>query len=115
MSDHKITTPESQLTRFYPADPDGVFVSSNELTVLEIASCQSRPECWHVNDEGLGWAKINRDLAVKRLAIAAYRIHCGATNSINGDVPPIAFDNLPESEKAAWQEVANHLLFQVRY
>lgn len=55
----KIWTKESVKRRYYPADPDGVWVSSNEVSPMTIAACQCVPGCWLVNAEGFGQCKID--------------------------------------------------------
>ncbi len=113
MSDNKVRTMgEVDLGQYFPADPDGVWISSNELTPLEISSCQCVPdECWIAHDDGLGWAKIRKEVAIERLAIAAYETY-SSTRKI--EAAP-KFSELEEKTQEAWRNAIAHVLWQVRY
>ncbi len=100
----------------YPADRDGVFVNSGELTISEISSCQCDPECWHVDDQGLGWGKISKEVAIARLAFAAYRAYGKTTDFKNYRGEPMPdFSVLPEKIQEAWKAATSEILWQVRY
>lgn len=59
----KIKQPDSYKSEYFPADKEGVWVSSNGLSRIEIALVRCVPECWIVDENYLGYARVNEKYA----------------------------------------------------
>lgn len=112
MFDKTTIADQHDLVRYFPIDPNGVWINSGELSLVEIASCQCVPDCWFVDSEGLGWAKIQKEVAIPKLAKAAYRVYERIAPQSDS---MLSFEVLPEVIQQAWEGAIAHTLWQVKY